>query len=60
MNVVIFSGKSLKILMHLDIYAIFEFNWNSSAESDTNSTLQIGTFKWRQNSWTISSFESGI
>ena len=30
------------------LYALFEFNWNSSAESDVNSTLQIRTWKWRK------------
>ena len=29
--------------MHL---GIVQFNWNSSAESDVNSTLQIRTWKW--------------
>ena len=38
---IFFSGKSLKILMHLCIYALFEFNWISSAENDVNSTIQI-------------------
>ena len=31
--------------MHLDIYALFEVNWNSSAESDLNSALQIYKFE---------------
>ena len=31
--------------MHLDIYALFEVNWNSSAESDLNSALQISLSK---------------
>ena len=57
-----FSGKSLKSLittdvhsyilmhfrMHLGIYALFEFNLISSAESDVNSTLQIRVWKWRE------------
>ena len=34
--------------MYLGIYALFEFNWNSSAESDVNSALQIRTWKWRK------------
>ena len=25
--------------MHSGIYAVFEFNWNSSAESDVNTVL---------------------
>ena len=35
----VFSGKSLEILMHLGIHALFEFNWNSSAEIYVNSSL---------------------
>ena len=50
----------MHLRMHLGIYALFEFKWNSSAESDVNSTLRIRTRKWRENSWLISSFEKGI
>ena len=39
--------------MHLVIYALFEFNWNESAESDVNNTLQIKAYKWRKNSKVI-------
>ena len=47
---VFFSGKSLKILSVVGIYALFEFNCNSSAESDVNSTLQLQTCNWRKKS----------
>ena len=36
--------------MHLGIFAYFEFNWNSSAESYLLSTLQIRRWKWHGNS----------
>ena len=48
----------MHLLMHLGICTLFEFNRNSSAESDVNSTLQIRTWKWREK--VISSFESGL
>ena len=30
------------------MYALFEFDSNSSAEKDVNSTLQIRTWNWRK------------
>ena len=47
---IFFSGKSLKLLMHLGMYVLFEFNSNSTAESDVNRFLQIRTCKWRETS----------
>ena len=43
-----FFSKKSKILMHLGIYALFEFNHNPSAESDVSSTLQIRMCKRRK------------
>ena len=34
--------------MHVSIYAFLELNWNSTAESDVNSTFQIQTFEMAQ------------
>ena len=44
--------------MHLGIGALFELNWDASAENDVNITVQLQACIWCKNSWTISSFES--
>ena len=31
--------------MHLDMYALFEFNWKSSAESDVNSQIALSKYE---------------
>ena len=36
-----FFRKKFKILMHLGVNALFEFNQNPSAGSDVSSTLQV-------------------
>ena len=46
----------MHLWLHLGMYALFEFNWNSSAESYVNSTLQIRKWNWREKTWVISSF----
>ena len=44
----IFFRKKFKILMHLGVNALFEFNQNPSAGSDVSSTLQIRMCKRRK------------
>ena len=46
--ILFFFRKNSKILMHLSINALFEFNSKPSAGSDVNSTLQIRLCKGRK------------
>ena len=44
---------------HLGLYALFEFNWNSSAESDVNTTPNTNVEMARKNVSDLY-FRSGI